>query len=402
MDFDLSVKKLEKETQNRRDLAKQKLLKEKSLQEQQKQREALLLEQAKLKKIDDERIADEKLANELCEYAETDGIKFSLSKLIPYEIDGNDDKVILPESALHELSSLDVYSKGPMYFKLSAKVINKQNNEIKDIITHIGVREFTAQPQSIRLPKKVYDTLLADSIDGSITDLGIKYVRLPKISYVKLQPKNNDFFSVGPIKMCLEENLSTHSTLSLNDVVTVWYRGKCHSLKVVEIKPNQYGSLINADVEVDLDLSEEFIKHQNELESTRTESKRTLSEENSNTNLDSIITQQQTSISGKETNSLLSNVSYPIIPEPDLSQTNVITLKIRTSNHGTITRRFDYKTSFKNVFYLVAQHLQQQVEHIQLSTRFPSRVFVSDSIGEETFESIGMTSPQELLMVTVV
>ena len=85
--------------------------------------------------------------------------------------------------------------------------------------------------------------------------VSIKYVKLSKITYVKLQPKFNQFFKVEQVKMVLEENLKFHSTLTVGDTVTVWYRGSAHPLKIVEMKPYEKGILLDTDVEVDLDVS---------------------------------------------------------------------------------------------------------------------------------------------------
>jgi len=60
----------------------------------------------------------------------------------------------------------------------------------------------------------------------------IKYVRLEKGQYVKLQPKTGALSQVPELKHTLEMNMSQHATLTKGDFLQVWYRGKPHDLKV--------------------------------------------------------------------------------------------------------------------------------------------------------------------------
>ena len=138
---------------------------------------------------------------------------------------------------------------------------------------------------TIGLPPKVINSLWEDgNIKGTIS---IKYVKLSKVVYVKLQPKFNQFFKVEQIKMVLEENLKYHSTLTLGDIVTVWYRGIAHPLKIVEMKPFDKGILLDTDVEVDLD---------NSLENTKN-SEKNVEKKSENSNLGEIVNSE--GVSGK-------------------------------------------------------------------------------------------------------
>jgi len=99
-------------------------------------------------------------------------------------------------------------------------------------------------------------------------------VRLPKARFAKLRPLHNLFSSVAAVKDCLELNLRFHAALTENDLVTVWYRGAAHVLRVTEVRAtaadeDERGddsgapragacSLIDTDVEIDLDVSEEY------------------------------------------------------------------------------------------------------------------------------------------------
>ena len=74
----------------------------------------------------------------------TGGVSFIVGGLSAYPIEGEDDKVILPESCLVDLSNLDVFGKGPVQLRLSKK---------DGKYTHVGIREFSAPAGKIGLPK---------------------------------------------------------------------------------------------------------------------------------------------------------------------------------------------------------------------------------------------------------
>lgn len=55
---------------------------------------------------------------------------------------------------------------------------------------------------------------------------------------------------VPHIKAMLEQNLGKHATLSVGDVLQVWHRGKPFELKVVEVQPEPFVTVIDTDIEV--------------------------------------------------------------------------------------------------------------------------------------------------------
>ena len=281
MDFMLSGNsKREREAKARRDAAKAKRAEEARAAELQAKREEEYEAGRKAKKEEQEKRRLEEEANFAAEQALTGGLTFNLSGLRPYRIEGSeDDKVILPESALVELNQLDVFSKGVVLLRIwsegvkQSSAITETNDDgtIVNAYTHCGIREFSAPAGTIGVPDKVLMSLLArghscDSHAGPtealdvLRNLSLKYVQLPKVTYAQLQPIQNSFSSVGPVKQCLEENLRQHSTLSVGDTITVWYRGRSHELCVRRMEPVSYGTLLYTDVEVDIDVSQEYTK----------------------------------------------------------------------------------------------------------------------------------------------
>jgi hypothetical protein len=81
-----------------------------------------------------------------------------------------------------------------------------------------------------------------------------------------LFPKNKLGFcsfqgEIAVIKTCFEQNLKLNTTLALNDVLSVWYHGTKHDVKVIDIKPENACRIIDTDIEVDFDVSVEYKEH---------------------------------------------------------------------------------------------------------------------------------------------
>jgi hypothetical protein len=390
---DSRSKKLELEQKKRNELILKKKKKELQLQAEHQKRldEMKILSQKRKEEEDNKRIELERI--ELLELEATGGIKYSGVYEI-FKIDGEDDKVTLPENVLLELSNQDAFSNGVFFFELQCN--------ISGIIrkTHCGVREFSSSPNTIGLPPKVIDSLTDDS--SLLTTVNIKYIRLPKISYVKLQPKHNEFFAVGPVKKCLEENLKFHSTLTINDVINVWYRGKSHALRVVEMKPGSQGTLIDIDVEVDLDVSEE--------------NKNIIEENKNKINEETIIQRNYArvdnhSIDNSNINSVFSfnsdqtkpqNDNYVLPPEPDTSL-NTLQIKIKISD-GTIclSRKFLLNDQFILLFKNVSNFLKISVSKINLTSRFPNHIYTVENTnnGMLSLEEGGF-SGQQILFASI-
>lgn len=246
MDFDLRAKKLQKQSELRIQEAKKKLEKETKLKYDLKKRNELLLEQAVLNKEKQE-IEQAKLFEEAqLILQKSGGILFSLNKLKPYLIEGEDDKVTLPESCLLSLDHKNAFSHGHLCFELTSS---------SSISTYCGVREFSAEDGTIGLPTKVINSLLQNQ-NSNVIDLGpisIHYRKLNKITSAKFAPHSDSFFSLYQhnIKLILEKNLKLHTCLCIGDIISVWYRGKCFYVTVTELSPESYGTLIDTDVEID-------------------------------------------------------------------------------------------------------------------------------------------------------
>lgn len=263
MDFDIRANRLEKEASERRAAVRRQAEAEAQAQALARQREEGARELMARRREEEERQAEQRLRQEEQEAVLTGGIVLVVPPLTPYLLDeAEDDRIVCPESLLHALSSTENAFKGAATFRITSA---------SGSITHAGVREFSAAEGRCGLPLKVIQSLLRTHISSSETldmslvgPVHLKFVRLPKATYAKLQPLHN--FSLGPVKDCFEQNLRFHATLSIHDLVTVWNRGSAHVLRVTELKgagalddDEVVGvSLVDTDVTIDLDVSEEF------------------------------------------------------------------------------------------------------------------------------------------------
>lgn len=361
------------------------------------------------RQAEDERKMELKLAEDLL----TGGVHCAadLSPLLD-TTGAEDDRVVLPQSIFDSLNKQDAFSLGPVYFQLSSPGA---------VTTHCGVREFTAMENAIILPQKVAASLFGAA--GLAGPVSVKYVRLPKVKHVKLQPLENKFYSLDNVKLMLEDNLKHHSTLTVGDLVTVWHRGEKFLLKVSAMQPEQRGSLIDTDVEVDLDESVEY-KHHIKNEQDAAGSRNTIASSSGHvlgsaassassgnrlpTDTESVFRLPVAPID-KPSTPVLSNVSVP--EEPQSNEEGSIYSKFRIPG-GSLTRRFSKYDSLAVLFAYVRSQaplgnnislceMCEAGKVLQLTTRFPNRTIteMDDMVKNgNTLEDAGITSPIDFIV----
>lgn len=121
--------------------------------------------------------------------------------------------------------------------------------------THAGVLEFTAEEGHVELPLHVWSNAgFKDPADqeGGILRARVRYMRLPKGTYAKLQPEGHDFADVLNHKAVLETELRQHASLSQGDLLRVHHGGLEYGLRVLELRPQSAVSVLETDLEVDV------------------------------------------------------------------------------------------------------------------------------------------------------
>ncbi|KAG6511513.1 uncharacterized protein LOC121975897 [Zingiber officinale] len=246
MDFQLRAaqEKLEREQRERKARAKSKMEREnRAKAEAARHREAIEAAQ-RAKRLDAARAQLEAERQMQENMLLGNGIVFSRT-LEALSFDGFGDKIKLPPSCFQELSDQGALDKGPMHFRLS--IVDESFR-----VTHSGVLEFTAREGSVELPPLLWNNLLA-SVSLDVPLVEVHYVSLPKGTYAKLQPEGMGFSDVPNHKAVLETTLRRHATLSEGDIVAVNYGEVNYRLKVLELKPASTVSVLETDIEVDVE-----------------------------------------------------------------------------------------------------------------------------------------------------
>lgn len=262
MDFELRAakEKLEREQRLRKEQARARSERErKAKEEASKHREALETVQ-RLRRIEEAEAAAAASQQEENDLFAGDGVRFN-SVVRATLSSGVGDKISLPPSAFQHLSAEGALEKGPMFFeitlvsKASAETTFGLEGAIEKRITHAGVLQFTAPEGFAELPLHVWHNagLAEGMVSSSEASLvRIRYVRLPKGVYAKLQSETADFADVPNHRAVLETKLRQHATLSEGDMLTVQHGGIDYSLRVLELRPASNVSVLETDIEVDV------------------------------------------------------------------------------------------------------------------------------------------------------
>jgi hypothetical protein len=149
MDFSSSVSKFEKEAEKRKKAAKEKQQKERIAQRRHAQVEKERLALVQVRKAEQEREQAAREQRDREEVRLTGGVQY-VNQLNVVYLEGEDDKVILPQSSLETLMNQNAFDLGPMCFRIWTTSATGD-----DKVTHCGVREFTADEGTIQIPKKV-------------------------------------------------------------------------------------------------------------------------------------------------------------------------------------------------------------------------------------------------------
>lgn len=140
------------------------------------------------------------------------------------------DKILLPSSALHVLSQMEV--QYPMLFRLT--------NESKGRKMHVGVMEFSADEGRCYAPHWIMENLLIE--EGAFVE--VRNLQLPRGSFVKLRPQTSDFLRLTNHKAFLEKQLRSFSCLTKGEHICVWHEAmkKKFYIDVLELKPAVSGA----------------------------------------------------------------------------------------------------------------------------------------------------------------
>jgi Ubiquitin fusion degradation protein UFD1 len=181
------------------------------------------------------------------------GISFMrILEAVPFK--GQGDKMKLTPSSFEELSGQNALDKGPMYFRLTR--LKNQAVGNKSLTSFAGVLEFTASEGTVQLPSHVWQNLFPDksSLGIDVPLVESCYVCLPKGTYAKLKPEGAGFHDLPNHKAILEIELRLHATLSEGETIRVSYGATQYGLQVLELKPASTFSVIETNIDVDVEI----------------------------------------------------------------------------------------------------------------------------------------------------
>jgi ubiquitin fusion degradation protein 1 len=90
--------------------------------------------------------------------------------------------------------------------------------------------------------------------------LKVTNTSLPKGSFVKLQPVSKEFLEVHNPRAVLENSLRHFATLTKGDNIVINYNNKKFEIEIVETKPSDAVSIIEADIEVDFAPPKDYVE----------------------------------------------------------------------------------------------------------------------------------------------
>lgn len=161
------------------------------------------------------------------------------------------NRLVLPPSALESLSRQSV--PNPMHFEISDLDGNHR--------THGGVLEFVAPEEVCYMPAWILRQMRAE--DGDVLRIALK--TLPKATLVRLRPASVALLRVFNPRALLENGLRNFAALTVGDSFAVEYNGQFYGLEVVEAKPANAVSVVEADVEVEFATPKDAISRDPEL-----------------------------------------------------------------------------------------------------------------------------------------
>ncbi|KAI5964695.1 UFD1 [Candida pseudojiufengensis] len=149
-------------------------------------------------------------------------------------------KIFLPPSSLNKLTMLHI--RYPMLFEIK--------NELKGLVSHSGVLEFTSEEGRCYIPQWMMNTLKLQP--GNLIQISNCDLNLGK--FVKIEPQSVDFLDISDPKAVLENVLRKFSTLTVNDIIEINYNDSIYGIKILEVKPesNNHGiCVVETDLETD-------------------------------------------------------------------------------------------------------------------------------------------------------
>jgi ubiquitin fusion degradation protein 1 len=205
--------------------------------------------------------------------------------LRPVPVARNDDKVLLPPSALQPLTAA-LTEAGAAAITLEVTLDIPGDTSTKRALTHCGVLEFTAEEGTIAIPPKValclaQQSQTANQLLASGAMLNLRYVRLrrvPEGAVASVQPRGRGFHKQGEkvlnidVKTIFQETLRNFTCLSAGDRFSITHENNLIEFVVRNLTPENAICLVDTDLAIDFlpsEVVEAEMEHQANIEKAK-------------------------------------------------------------------------------------------------------------------------------------
>jgi hypothetical protein len=158
----------------------------------------------------------------------------NIGKMIVFPYESYSNYINLPARCLERLSNL--HMSNTYFFELKS--------ESKELV-YVGVKEFISTDDCVEVPCWLSEQLQTDYANITL----IK--NIPKGEYIKIEPQEEEFFSLPDNDKLVEYELSKYCLLQLNQIIPLQIFDKVYKFKIIEIKDHDLIDIINIDLNVD-------------------------------------------------------------------------------------------------------------------------------------------------------
>jgi hypothetical protein len=158
----------------------------------------------------------------------------NIGKMIVFPYESYSNYINLPTRCLERLSNL--HMSNTYFFELKS--------ESKELV-YVGVKEFISTDDCVEVPCWLSEQLQTDYANITL----IK--NIPKGEYIKIEPQEEEFFSLPDNDKLVEYELSKYCLLQLNQIIPLQIFNKVYKFKIIEIKDHDLIDIINIDLNVD-------------------------------------------------------------------------------------------------------------------------------------------------------
>jgi len=151
--------------------------------------------------------------------------------------------IILPESVMQTLIQHNI-NDYPIQFVIKSKTKN----------IYAGVREFTAEPNTVIIPYWMFEQLGISPLDEVL----ISHVKIHKGIFAKIQPHQTKFIRLSEPNKILEKELRKYGCLTKNTTISIHYDGEIYKINIIKLisdisdDPNAI-SIIDTDLKIEFE-----------------------------------------------------------------------------------------------------------------------------------------------------